>query len=157
MGSVFIFSFLASFKRGGAAQKSLRVFLRLVFKAVITLITAKYPDMEPIRHGCRLIMSRQKRDGSWPQESIEGGESWAKITLLEGWVFRKLIRVFGWTKSSTRMRRSVIQTSSLHGRSTRSDKRGGLYLETRGSILYYICMFLFPSNRSNMYPPFLCE
>ncbi|GAA5856403.1 hypothetical protein JCM3766R1_006920 [Sporobolomyces carnicolor] len=40
--------------------------------AVITLITAKYPDMEPIRRGCRLIMSRQKRDGSWPQESIEG-------------------------------------------------------------------------------------
>ncbi|GAA6017322.1 hypothetical protein JCM11491_000630 [Sporobolomyces phaffii] len=40
--------------------------------AVITLITAKYPDPEPIRRGCRLIMSRQSRDGSWPQESIEG-------------------------------------------------------------------------------------
>ncbi|GAA5933642.1 lanosterol synthase ERG7 [Sporobolomyces koalae] len=40
--------------------------------AVITLLTAKYPDPEPIRRGCRLIMSRQLRDGSWPQESIEG-------------------------------------------------------------------------------------
>ncbi|GAA5907380.1 lanosterol synthase ERG7 [Sporobolomyces salmoneus] len=40
--------------------------------AVITLLTAKYPESEPIRRGCRLIMSRQNRDGSWPQESIEG-------------------------------------------------------------------------------------
>jgi len=41
--------------------------------AVITLLTAQFPDPEPIRKGCRLIMSRQcKKDGSWPQESIEG-------------------------------------------------------------------------------------
>ncbi|GAA6003609.1 hypothetical protein JCM10207_003508 [Rhodosporidiobolus poonsookiae] len=40
--------------------------------AVITLLAAKYPDPEPIRRGCRLIMSRQLPDGSWPQESIEG-------------------------------------------------------------------------------------
>ncbi|KAM0786634.1 hypothetical protein ACM66B_002086 [Microbotryomycetes sp. NB124-2] len=40
--------------------------------AVITLITAKYPDMEPIRRGCKLIMSRQLEDGSWAQECIEG-------------------------------------------------------------------------------------
>ncbi|GAA5998590.1 lanosterol synthase ERG7 [Rhodotorula paludigena] len=40
--------------------------------AVITLLTAQYPDPEPIRRGCRLIMSRQLPDGSWAQESIEG-------------------------------------------------------------------------------------
>ncbi|GAA5934711.1 hypothetical protein JCM3775_002035 [Rhodotorula graminis] len=40
--------------------------------AVITLLTAQYPDPEPIRAGCRLIMSRQLPDGSWAQESIEG-------------------------------------------------------------------------------------
>ncbi|GAA6035640.1 hypothetical protein JCM8097_004942 [Rhodosporidiobolus ruineniae] len=40
--------------------------------AVITLLTAKYPDPEPVRRGCRLIMSRQLPDGSWAQESIEG-------------------------------------------------------------------------------------
>ncbi|GAA5833036.1 hypothetical protein JCM11251_006487 [Rhodosporidiobolus azoricus] len=40
--------------------------------AVITLLTAKYPDPEPIRRGCRLIMQRQLPDGSWAQESIEG-------------------------------------------------------------------------------------
>ncbi|GAA5981225.1 hypothetical protein JCM11641_005617 [Rhodosporidiobolus odoratus] len=40
--------------------------------AVITLLTARYPEPEPIRRGCRLIMSRQAPDGSWPQESIEG-------------------------------------------------------------------------------------
>lgn len=43
--------------------------------AVLTLITAKYPDPEPIRRGCKLIMSRQLPDGSWAQEGIEGGES----------------------------------------------------------------------------------
>lgn len=40
--------------------------------AIITLLKAKYPDHEPVRRGCRLIMSRQLPDGSWPQESIEG-------------------------------------------------------------------------------------
>ncbi|GAA5874694.1 hypothetical protein JCM3774_004783 [Rhodotorula dairenensis] len=40
--------------------------------AIITLLTAEYPDPEPVRRGCRLIMSRQLPDGSWPQESIEG-------------------------------------------------------------------------------------
>ncbi|GAA5852349.1 hypothetical protein JCM8547_006750 [Rhodosporidiobolus lusitaniae] len=40
--------------------------------AVITLLTAKYPDPAPIRRGCKLIMSRQLPDGSWAQESIEG-------------------------------------------------------------------------------------
>ena len=43
--------------------------------AIITLLTAKYPDHEPLRRGCRLIMSRQLPDGSWPQESIEGSKS----------------------------------------------------------------------------------
>ncbi|BGP01530.1 Lanosterol synthase (Oxidosqualene--lanosterol cyclase) [Rhodotorula toruloides] len=74
--------------------------------AVITLLTAKYPDPEPIRRGCRLIMSRQQPDGSWPQESIEGvfnknaaisypnfkfawtinalGQAWKKLPT-EGW------------------------------------------------------------------------
>ncbi|SCV74978.1 BQ2448_8007 [Microbotryum intermedium] len=40
--------------------------------AVIGLITAQYPDPEPIRRGCRLIMSRQLASGEWPQEAIEG-------------------------------------------------------------------------------------
>ncbi|GAA5954594.1 hypothetical protein JCM3765_003825 [Sporobolomyces pararoseus] len=41
--------------------------------AVITLLTAKYPDPTPIVQGCKLIMSRQNlENGSWPQESIEG-------------------------------------------------------------------------------------
>ncbi|KAM0750640.1 putative lanosterol synthase [Meredithblackwellia eburnea MCA 4105] len=40
--------------------------------AVLTLLQAKYPDPEPVRRGCKLIMSRQQHDGSWEQESIEG-------------------------------------------------------------------------------------
>lgn len=39
---------------------------------IITLVTARYPDPEPIKRACRLIMSRQNHDGSFPQESIEG-------------------------------------------------------------------------------------
>ena len=40
--------------------------------AILTLLQAKCPDLEPVRRGCQLIMSRQLRDGSWAQESIEG-------------------------------------------------------------------------------------
>lgn len=43
--------------------------------AILALITCQYHkvDPEPIRRACRLIMSRQNHDGSWAQESIEGG------------------------------------------------------------------------------------
>lgn len=40
--------------------------------AVIALLNANYPDVEPIRRGIRLIMSRQQRNGEWLQEGIEG-------------------------------------------------------------------------------------
>ncbi|KAF9477756.1 terpene synthase [Pholiota conissans] len=40
--------------------------------ATMALIYAKYPHAEPIEKAVRLVMSRQKRDGSWPQEAIEG-------------------------------------------------------------------------------------
>ncbi|KAF4610517.1 hypothetical protein D9613_006740 [Agrocybe pediades] len=40
--------------------------------AVMALMYAKYPLAEPIEKGVRLVMSRQKPDGSWPQEAIEG-------------------------------------------------------------------------------------
>lgn len=37
--------------------------------AVMALLTAKYPDQEPIKRGCRLIMSRQQPNGEWLWES----------------------------------------------------------------------------------------
>lgn len=40
--------------------------------AVMGLLAAKYPDLEPIRRGVRLIASRQQPDGRWEQEGIEG-------------------------------------------------------------------------------------
>lgn len=40
--------------------------------AVIGLIKADYPDIEPIRRGVRLIMDRQQPNGEWKQEAIEG-------------------------------------------------------------------------------------
>ncbi|KAF8801318.1 terpene synthase [Phlegmacium glaucopus] len=40
--------------------------------AVMSLMYAKYPYPEPIEKGVQLVMSRQRPDGSWPQEAIEG-------------------------------------------------------------------------------------
>ena len=40
--------------------------------AVIGLITADYPDVEKIKKGIKLIMGRQKDNGEWEQEAIEG-------------------------------------------------------------------------------------
>ncbi|KAH9939145.1 lanosterol synthase [Amylocystis lapponica] len=40
--------------------------------AAMALIYARYPKPEPIERAVRLVMSRQKPDGSWPQEAIEG-------------------------------------------------------------------------------------
>ena len=40
--------------------------------ALIALMEADYPDLEPIRKGIKLIMDRQQPNGEWLQESIEG-------------------------------------------------------------------------------------
>lgn len=40
--------------------------------AVLALLAAKCPDHDAIVNGCRLIMSRQRPDGRWEQEAIEG-------------------------------------------------------------------------------------
>ena len=40
--------------------------------ALIGLIIADYPDVEPIKKGVQLIMDRQQDNGEWLQEAIEG-------------------------------------------------------------------------------------
>ncbi|KAF9526128.1 terpenoid cyclases/protein prenyltransferase alpha-alpha toroid [Crepidotus variabilis] len=40
--------------------------------ATMSLMYAKYPHPEPIERAVQLVMSRQRPDGSWPQEAIEG-------------------------------------------------------------------------------------
>lgn len=40
--------------------------------ALIGLIEADYPDMEPLKKGIKLIMERQQENGEWSQEAIEG-------------------------------------------------------------------------------------
>jgi hypothetical protein len=40
--------------------------------AILALLYAQYPDKEVIRRACRLVMSRQKKDGRWEQEDTEG-------------------------------------------------------------------------------------
>lgn len=40
--------------------------------ALIGLMEAEYPDLEPIKKGIKLIMDRQQSNGEWKQEAIEG-------------------------------------------------------------------------------------
>lgn len=40
--------------------------------ALIGLLKADYPDVEPLKKGVKLIMERQQANGEWPQEAIEG-------------------------------------------------------------------------------------
>lgn len=40
--------------------------------ALIGLLEAEYPDVEPLRKGAQLIIDRQQKNGEWIQEAIEG-------------------------------------------------------------------------------------
>lgn len=40
--------------------------------ALIGLMNAKYPDVEPLKRGIKLIADRQQPNGEWKQEAIEG-------------------------------------------------------------------------------------
>ena len=40
--------------------------------AAMALMYARYPHAEPIERAVRLVMARQRADGSWAQEAIEG-------------------------------------------------------------------------------------
>ena len=46
--------------------------------ALLGMMEAGFPDREPIERGIRLVMSRQKGNGEWEQEAIEGvfNKSW---------------------------------------------------------------------------------
>jgi lanosterol synthase len=40
--------------------------------AILALLAAKYPEPEPIKRACRLIISRQTDDGQWLEDAVEG-------------------------------------------------------------------------------------
>ncbi|KAI0157962.1 terpene synthase [Hypoxylon sp. FL1284] len=40
--------------------------------ALVALMKADYPDIEPLKKGIKLIMDRQQANGEWKQEAIEG-------------------------------------------------------------------------------------
>merc|ERR1711881_549153 len=39
---------------------------------IIALLHAEYPDVEPIKKACKLLMERQQSNGEWLQEAMEG-------------------------------------------------------------------------------------
>lgn len=112
--------------------------------AVLTLITARYPDKEPIRRGCRLIMERQLKDGSWAQESIEGVFNKVSLafrgsrqgnanampplpTTERGDLVPQLCKPGDRCVAAREPRRLTFPSTvcrSLRGRSTRSGRRG---------------------------------
>lgn len=40
--------------------------------ALIGLLEADYPHIEPLKKGIKLLMERQQENGEWLQEAIEG-------------------------------------------------------------------------------------
>ena len=40
--------------------------------ALIGIMNARYPNVEPIKKGIKLLMARQQGNGEWLQETIEG-------------------------------------------------------------------------------------
>lgn len=40
--------------------------------AILALIYGQYPHKDVVEKACKLIMSRQQRDGRWEQEDTEG-------------------------------------------------------------------------------------
>ncbi|KAK8106685.1 hypothetical protein PG999_010044 [Apiospora kogelbergensis] len=63
--------------------------------AVIGLIKADYPDIEPIKKGIKLIMDRQCANGEWKQEAIEGVFNKSCMILYQNYKFTFPLKALG--------------------------------------------------------------
>src|SRR5690242_12321791 len=63
--------------------------------ALLALMEADYPDVEPIRKGIQLIMSRQQANGEWLAESIEGVFNKSCMITYPNYKFEFPIRALG--------------------------------------------------------------
>ncbi|GAB0132818.1 terpene cyclase [Epichloe bromicola] len=63
--------------------------------ALIGLIEADYPDIEPLKKGIKLIMERQQENGEWLQEAIEGVFSKSCMISYPNYKFTFTIKALG--------------------------------------------------------------
>ncbi|KAG6024495.1 hypothetical protein E4U19_003219 [Claviceps sp. Clav32 group G5] len=63
--------------------------------ALIGLIEADYPDVEPLKKGIKLIMERQQDNGEWLQEAIEGVFNKSCMISYPNYKFTFPIKVLG--------------------------------------------------------------
>ncbi|KAK7911224.1 Lanosterol synthase [Apiospora marii] len=63
--------------------------------ALIALIKADYPDIEPLKKGIKLIMDRQCANGEWKQEAIEGVFNKSCMILYQNYKFTFPLKALG--------------------------------------------------------------
>lgn len=63
--------------------------------AILALLAAKYPEPEPIKRACQLIMSKQKPNGEWESEGIEGVFNKTTSVLYPHYKFSWTIHALG--------------------------------------------------------------
>ncbi|KAK8066641.1 hypothetical protein PG997_013388 [Apiospora hydei] len=63
--------------------------------ALIALIKADYPDIEPLKRGIKLIMDRQCANGEWKQEAIEGVFNKSCMILYQNYKFTFPLKALG--------------------------------------------------------------
>lgn len=63
--------------------------------ALIGLMNADYPHVEPIRKGIKLIMERQQPNGEWLQEAIEGVFNKSCMISFPNYKFTFVLKALG--------------------------------------------------------------
>jgi lanosterol synthase len=63
--------------------------------AIIGLMKAKYPHVEPIKKGVKLLMERQQPNGEWLQEAIEGVFNKSCMISYPNYKFTFVIKALG--------------------------------------------------------------
>lgn len=63
--------------------------------ALIGLLNAEYPHIEPLRRGVKLIMDRQQDNGEWKQEAIEGVFNKSTMCSYPNYKFHFVIKALG--------------------------------------------------------------
>lgn len=63
--------------------------------ALIGLMHAEYPDLEPIQKGIKLIMDRQQPNGEWLPEAIEGVFNKSCMITYQNYKFTFTLKALG--------------------------------------------------------------